>query len=219
MSKKIICTVLSVILLTFVFSSCKDTGKSQTPSQKSDEDTLTVGDDFEFMSEQAALSDAAKAAGALSEFNKLLSDADRTVAAYYGADDVTLGENDYSGKTVSVNTTGSLTVNSAVESIVAENANKGITVNAYVKSLLIRGENITVDVTADTGSIYIEGKNATINVSEKLEKIVTVNSTAVIVNKSENDLSVYLANGTKVTVPAKNTYLVKPNEITKNAEE
>lgn len=217
MSRKLTSLIIIVLTLVTVFVSCKTSPVPETPSQKSDEDSLTLKNDFDTMSEQASISQSAKAVISATEFEKLLSDEERNAVAYYGTEDITVAVNEYTDKTLSVKTTGSLTLNSPVKSVVAESVPKGITLNAKADSLLINGSDITTDVKSDTGSIYIEGKNAVVNVSAVVEKIVTVNSTAVIVNSTENELSVFLANGTKVIVPANSTYSVKTNEITKNS--
>lgn len=216
MTKKVLSLVLFLLIAASVFSGCTSLNeqKGEEATQKSDSDSAVVKDDFLFAEEQISSAEAAKSAGTIDAFRKLLSNPDVNVASFNGADDITVSEEAYIDKTVAIKTAGTVSINSPVASVVLIDAPKGVTLNAKADSIIVEGVGITCDLNTETGSVYIIGKDCVINIrNEDISKILVRNSTAVINNFSESDIEVTLTNGTKVTVSAGKAYDVKNNLI------
>ena len=222
MNKKIISAVLIAITVMSIFCACKNDKDETTtvqpiPSKISDEDSYTIGNEFENVNEQESVASATKSVATADEFNRLLNDPERTAVGYYGSQDIEISDTDYIEKTLSIKTMGTITVNSPVFSIVTEAA-KSIEINAKTDMLIVNAKDTAVNVHADTGSIVIKGTNITVNVyGGNAEKILINNSTAVVVNNTDYEITVTLTNGTKITVPSYYTYTTKTDELKQNA--
>lgn len=222
MKKRIISAFLILLIALSIFCACKKedaetTTDSVIPSKISDEDSYTIGNDFQHINEQEAAAASTKGVATTDEFNKLVNDPDRVSVGYYGAQDIDLNYDDYVEKVLTIKTVGAVTVNSPVSSVIVEEANN-IDINAKADSLIVNAKDVSVNVNADTGSIFVKGTNVTVNVySGYAQKILLNNSTATVVNNTEQDITVTLTNGTKVTVSSYHTYFVKTDELKQNA--
>lgn len=221
MYKKIISVFLIIITALSIFCSCKKneetaTTDSVTPTQYSDGDAYTIGSDYAHLNEQESLAASTKNTSTIDEFNRIVADPERKAAGYYGAGDIELNYSGYTEKTLTIKTTGTVTVNSPVYSVIVEEA-KEIALNARLDSLIVNAASLAVNVNSATGVIYVKGKDITLNVYDSnTEKILLNNSTAVVVNYTEQDITVTLTNGTKVTVTAYCTYFTATNELKQN---
>ncbi len=216
MTKKVLSLILTLIIAATVFTGCavftQDKGEEAT--LKSDSDSITVKNDFSFIDEQLSNAQEAKSAGTNDAFQKNIQNPEIDIASYYGADDITVEYSEKIEKTLSVKTSGSVTLNSEVKDVILLDAARGFTANAKADSIIVKGTEITCEIKSETGALYIMGKDCVVNVhNSNIAKIFARNSTAVINNYSDAGFDVTLTNGTKVTVEKGKSYDVKNNII------
>ena len=117
-------------------------------------------------------------------------------------------------KTVSLRTTGSVSINSPVESVVLLEASGGFSANAEVDSVAVVGQSVVCSINSSVGTVSVTGKDCTVNINKgTVSKIIVRNSTAVINNFTNDTVEVTLTNGTKVSVEKNKSYIVKDNLI------
>lgn len=215
MIKKILSILLIAVAVTSIFAACtKNEGVPAT--QISDSDSVKLHENFSELNEQIEKAESAKNTGTNDAFQKALTNPDTSAAAYYGTEDITINLSEHSEKTVSIRTSGKLTLESTVSSLVILAADDGFTANARADSIIIKGDGIKAVLCSPAGTVYVSGKNAELFIkNEKIEKVIAGNTTAVIHNISGSDIQVTLMNGTKVTVSNNQTYNVKENSLTK----
>ena len=82
----------------------------------------------------------------------------------------------------------------------------GLILHAGVKSLTVTGENVTVTLEGGAEHIYVQGKNCTLRLAGgAFGSILSVNQTVTIENKTDADVTVYMANGAAQTLAAGKT--------------
>lgn len=124
------------------------------------------------------------------------------------ADAISIPAGDHSGATVVLNAANASVVSDAVlgEVIVEAMGEGGLTLNGSVKSLVVTGENVTATLNGGAEKIYVQGKNCTVRLAGgAYGSIVSVNVTAVIENATDQDVTVYAANGAPQTLKAGET--------------
>ena len=124
------------------------------------------------------------------------------------ADDISIPAGDFSGATVVLNAANAGVVSDAAlgDVIVEAVGEGGLTLNGAVKSLVVTGENVTVTLNGGAQKIYVQGKNCTVRLAGgEYGSVVSVNVTAVIENATDQDVTVYAANGAPQTLKAGDT--------------
>ena len=218
MRVKICAAILALLLLTTLFAGCKSEPEPETASQFSDSDAANIDEDFAHISDQLGIMESATAAETPENFSTAITDTETDTASYSGTENITLALADKITKTVEINTTGSVTINSGMYSLILSGAAGGFTANAKIESLIITGADITADINSETGSIFIKGKNTTVNVmNSAVEKIVVNNIFTTVNNITDTVIQVTLTNGAKVRVPAQTTYNAQNNTLQKYA--
>ncbi len=217
MIKKLLSALIIAVAVISVFTACtKDEGVPAT--QISDSDSAHLQELFPYFDSQLEKAQSAKSTGTSDAFQKALTNPDTSAAAYYGTEDITIDLPEHSDKTVSIRTSGKLTLDSTVASVVILAADGGFYANAKADSIIIKGDGIKAELDSPVGTVYVTGKDAELFIkNEEIEKVIAGNSTAVIHNISGNAVQVTLMNGTKVTVDDNQTYKVKENVLTKYA--
>jgi hypothetical protein len=80
----------------------------------------------------------------------------------------------------------------------------------------LEGNGITAEIRSATGVILVKGKNITVNVSNSsVEKLIVINVSTKVNNLTDEDIKITLANGAKITVPAKHVYNTNDNTVQK----
>ncbi len=215
MIKKLLSIILITVTVACILTSCT-AAKEETATQLSDAEAEKLSEDFSFFNTQLSRAESAKNTATNDAFQSVLINPDTSMAAYYGAEDITIALPEHSEKTVSIRTSGSFTLESSVASIVLLGVSNGFTANAKADSILIKGDDIRAELNAPTGTVYITGKNAEIFINNnEIDKLIAGNTTALIHNLSDEAISVTLMNGTKITVNKNQTYHVQDNTLTK----
>lgn len=213
---KIICAVLCLSLAVTAFGCGKGGSENPTdsaapsvsqPSGKKDELNIKKG-----IEEMTRLDNAKKTqilASDGEELKSALSDKMSSGALFRTSErtSVTLS-GEYGKKTVTVNApSGSLISESAgLDFVLEATGTGGLITDAAAGSIYVKGENIPLTLKAGADAVYVYGKNCTVTLKGGEYPSVTVlNTTAVIENKTENDITVTLANGAGLTVKAGET--------------
>lgn len=109
-----------------------------------------------------------------------------------------------------------MTLSSPVDTLIIGGADKGFTAEARAESIILEGNGITAEIRSATGVILVKGKNITVNVSNSsVEKLIVINVSTKVNNLTDEDIKVTLANGAKITVPAKHVYNTNDNTVQK----
>lgn len=219
MTKKLFCLFLPVIFAFCIFSACNTSSAGEPATMLSDGDSEKVQEAHSFLNEQKEKSESSKSVGTYDAFSNVLLNPQTSAAAYKGTQDITIKENEYIDKTVTVNTTGAVSLESPVNTLVLTLADGGFSAKAKADNIIISGIGINAEIRSETGNIFIDGKDAVLTIYEKTENIFVKNSTAKIHNLSDDNTYVTLVNGVKVLVLPKNTYNVKDNTIAKYSPE
>ncbi len=83
---------------------------------------------------------------------------------------------------------------------------EGLTLRGHVGTLAVYGENANAVLSGGADTVYVQGKNCTLRLTGGVYgKIVSVNQTVVIVNETDADVTVYMANGVPQTLKAGDT--------------
>ncbi len=215
MKRKIIAAVLSVTVIMALFSCCQSPPEPAT--QLSDKDSLHIKNEFDALEGKLSEAENATAAKDTDSFSEQLKNSDAKIISYEGAEDILIDSESISDKTVTVSTAGSVTLASPVNSLIVKAAERGFTSKARAENIILEGSNITAEIKSETGTVFIKGKDITLNVrTSAIEKIIAVNVSAKVNNLTDDDSFVTLANGAKITVPAKHIYSLADNTIQKS---
>lgn len=214
MNRKITAAVIILTLVMTLFS-CRQ-APPEPATQQSDSDAAHIREDFDAMESQLNAAETASSVNSSEAFNEELSNAEQSNISYEGSEDIAINTGGNSDKTVSIKTSGSVTLDSPVSSIIVNGADKGFTANAKADTVIFTGSSVTADIKSETGTILVKGKDITLNVgNSNIEKLIVVNVYTTVNNLTEEEIAVTLANGAKVIVPAGNTYNVKDNTLQK----
>ena len=212
MKRKISVAILILALMLTLFS-CRQ-APPEPATQLSDKDSVHLKEDFDELGGKLSEAETAEAASDTASFETQLTDNNSAVVSYEGSEDIQIDGENTSAKTVTINTTGSISLSSPVEALIVSGADGGFTADARAESIILEGDGITADIKSETGTVLVNGKNVTVNVrNSAIEKIIVVNTTAKVNNITDDDVTVMLANGAKVSVPARNTYNVSDNTL------
>ena len=215
MKRKLSAAVLILTLAAALFSCGKATPEAAT--QQSDGDSAHIKEDFDIIESKLSEAESATAVNDTASFSEQLENSDTDVISYEGNDDIIIDSAKASGKTVIINTCGSVSLDSPADTLIVNGAANGFTVNAEAGSIILAGTAVTAEINSETGTVLVKGKDITVNVrNSSVEKLIVVNVTAIVNNLTEEDIYVTLANGTKVTVPANHTYRISDNTLQKN---
>ena len=215
MIKKLLSITLITVTVICILTACTPS-KGETATQISDPDAPLLQEDFSYFNSQLTKAESAKNTATNDAFQSVLVNPETSMAAYYGTEDIIIALPEHSDKTVSIRTSGSFTLDSTVTSVVLIGVGKGFTANAKADSIIIKGDDIKAELNSATGIVYILGKNAEVFVkNNEIEKVIAGNTTALIHNLSDKEISVTLMNGTKVIVSKNQTYHVQDNTLTK----
>ena len=207
--------ILILALIVALFSCCQAPPEAAT--QISDGDSAHIKEDFDTIASKLSEAESATAVNDTASFSEQLESSDPDIISYEGNDDIIIASADAAGKAVSINTTGSVSLDSPVETLILNGAANGFTANAKACSIVLQGTGITADLNSETGTVLVKGKDITVNVrNSSVEKLIVISISAIVNNLTEADIFVTLANGTKVTVPANHTYRLSDNTIQKN---
>ncbi len=214
MKRKISAAVLFLTLIMMLFSCTQP--PSEPATQLSDKDSAQIKDDFDLLEGKLSEAESLKTENNTASFSAQLSDQASDAVAYNGSEDITIDSAEASGKTVTVTTTGSVTLSSPVDTLIIGGADKGFTAEARAESIILEGNGITAEIRSATGVILVKGKNITVNVSNSsVEKLIVINVSTKVNNLTDEDIKVTLANGAKITVPAKHVYNTNDNTVQK----
>ena len=206
--------ILILALIVALFSCCQAPPEAAT--QISDGDSAHIKEDFDTIASKLSEAESATAVNDTSSFSEQLESSDPDIISYEGNDDIIIASADAAGKAVSINTTGSVSLDSPVETLILNGAANGFTANARAESIVLAGSGITAELSSEAGTVLVKGKDITVNVrNSSVEKLIVVNVTAIVNNLTEADIYVTLANGTKITVPANHTYYISDNTLQK----
>ena len=212
MKRKISVAILILALMLTLFS-CRQ-APPEPATQLSDKDSVHLKEDFDELDGKLSEAETAEAASDTASFETQLTDNNSAVVSYEGSEDIQIDGENTSDKTVTINTTGSIILASPVEALIVDGAGGGFTAEARAESIILEGDGIIADIKSGTGTVLVNGKNVTVNVrNSAIEKIIVVNTTAKVNNITDDDVTVMLANGAKVSVPARNTYNVSDNTL------
>ncbi len=215
MKRKITAAILSISVIMALFSCCQSPPEPAT--QISDKDSVHIKSDFDALEGKLSEAETATAVKDTDSFSEQLKNSDAEIISYEGAEDILIDSENISDKTVTVSTTGSVTLASPVNSLIVKAAEKGFTSKARAESIILEGSNITAELKSEAGTIFIKGKDITLNVrTSAIEKIIAVNVSAKVNNLTGDDIFVTLANGAKITVPAKHIYSLADNTVQKS---
>lgn len=217
MNKKFFSVIIALVTAISLFSGCN---RQETPESTTDAGTtasgVTIENPIVHAEEQLSAAKAAKAVGTPKAFGELLCNEKTSLAAYNGPDDIIISADSHTEKTAAIKTVGRVELKSSIYSLVIIDAPGGLCVNARAESIILDGEDITADINNDTGIIYVNGKNTVLNINDgSTDNIFIRNTTAVIYNRTKEDLTVTLTNGDTRTVPGNHTYKVREDLITK----
>ncbi len=213
MKKRVSAAVLLLTLIMTLFS-CRQ-APPEPATQQSDKDAPHIREDFDVLESKLSEAESAKAENNTLSFSEQLSSGDTDVVFYEGSEDIIIDSADTAGKTITVTTSGSVTLSSPVDTLILGGADKGFTAGARAESIILNGNNITADIKSSTGTILVKGKDVTVNVTAAVEKLLIINVSAEINNLTGEDIKVTLANGAKITVPAKHIYNASDNTVQK----
>ena len=214
MKRKISAAILLLTLMMMLFSCAQP--PSEPATQLSDKDSAQIKDDFDLLEGKLSEAESLKTENNTASFSAQLSDQSSDAVAYNGSEDITIDSAEASGKTVTVTTTGSVTLSSPVDTLIIGGADKGFTAEARAESIILEGNGITAEIRSATGVILVKGKNITVNVSNSLvEKLIVINVSTKVNNLTDEDIKITLANGAKITVPAKHVYNTNDNSVQK----
>ncbi len=215
MIKKLVSNVLIAVAVMSIFAACTQ-NEGEIATQINDNDSVNLHEDFSYVDSQISKAESAKSTATNDAFQKVLTNPETSMAAYYGTEDITVELPEHSDKTISIRTTGTFTLESSVASLVILGADGGFTANAKADSIIIKGENIKAELNSPSGTVYISGKNTELFINNnEIQKVIAANTTAVIHNLSDKAIQVTLMNGSEVTVNSNQTYTVKDNVLTK----
>ena len=142
-------------------------------------------------------------------FATVLASDDKTIRLRTDkAENVVIPEGDYTGKTIVFEAANSGVVSSgALGTVIVEAiGEEGLTLNGRVETLAVYGENTTVNLNGGAGTLYARGKNCVFRLTGgTYGKIISVNQTVLIENRTENDVTVYMANGAPQVLAAGET--------------
>ena len=206
----------AVLLLTLIMTlfSCRQ-APPEPATQQSDKDAPHIKEDFDVLESKLSEAESAKTENNTLSFSEQLSSGDTDVVFYEGSEDIIIDSPDTAGKTITVTTSGSVTLSSPVDTLILGGADKGFTADARAESIILSGNSITADIKSSTGTILVKGKDVTVNVTAAVEKLLIINISAKISNLTDEDIRVTLANGAKITVPAKHIYNASDNTVQK----
>lgn len=215
MTKKALSIILVLVLSVSVFTACSVfTDKGEEATLRSDSDSVNIAEDFSLTDEKLSKAKDAVSVATNDAFQKNLLNPEIKVASFYGTADIVIENEAKIEKTVSLRTTGSVSVNSPVESIVLLDTAGGFSANAEIDSVIVEGQSIVCEINSSVGTVSVIGKDCTLNINKgTISKILVRNSTAVINNFTENTVEVTLTNGTKIAVEKNKAYIVKDNII------
>lgn len=215
MTKKALSIILVLVLSVSVFTACSVfTDKGEEATFKSDSDSVNISEDFSLTDEKLSKAKDAVSVATNDAFQKNLLNPEIKIASFYGTADIVIENEAKIEKTVSLRTTGSVSVNSPVESIVLLDTAGGFSANAEIDSVIVEGQSIVCDINSSVGTVSVIGKDCTVNINKgTISKIIVRNSTAVINNFTNDTVEVTLTNGTKVSVEKNKSYIVKDNLI------
>lgn len=219
MTKKFFIIFLTVIMTLCIFNACTSIPEGEPATMISDGDSVKIQEAHSFVEAQKAKSESSKSVASGDAFSSVLKNTDTSAASYKGVEDILIKESEYIDKTVTVNTTGSVTLESPLNTLVLTLADGGFSAKAKADNIIISGEAIKAEIKSETGNIYIDGKDADLTIYEKTDSILVKNSTAKIHNLSDENTYITLVNGVKVLLQPKNTYNVKDNTIAKYTPE
>lgn len=214
MKRKISAAILLLTLMMMLFSCAQP--PSEPATQLSDKDSAQIKDDFDLLEGKLSEAESLKTENNTASFSAQLSAKSSDAVAYNGSEDITIDSAEASGKTVTVTTTGSVTLSSPVDTLIIGGADKGFTAEARAESIILEGNGITAEIRSASGVILVKGKNITVNVSNSsVEKLIVINVSTKVNNLTDEDIKVTLANGAKITVPAKHVYNTNDNTVQK----
>ena len=214
MKRKISAAILLLTLMMMLFSCAQP--PSEPATQLSDKDSAQIKDDFDLLEGKLSEAESLKTENNTASFSAQLSDQSSDAVAYNGSEDITIDSAEASEKTVTVTTTGSVTLSSPVDTLIIGGADKGFTAEARAESIILEGNGITAEIRSATGVILVKGKNITVNVSNSsVEKLIVINVSTKVNNLTDEDIKITLANGAKITVPAKHVYNTNDNSVQK----
>ncbi len=214
MRKKI---TAAVIILTLVLTllSCRQ-APPEPATQQSDSDSMHIREEFAAMESQLSAAETVSSVNSPEAFNEELGKAEQRNISYEGNENIAINTGSNSDKIVSVKTSGSVSLDSPVNTLIINGADKGFTANAKADTVIFAGSSVTADIKSETGTVLVKGKDVTLNINNSnIEKLVVLNVYTTVNNLTEEEIAVTLANGTKVIVPAGNTYNVKDNTLQK----
>ena len=220
MKKKIVITLLCGALLAALFSACGKSPAEKTgapsPEISESEEGVTADAGFSEMLDELNslenIDDATYVRNALNAdgFERvLLADNDMAVRLKSDkAESIVLPAGDYSARTLVFDAANCDVESDADIGTVIVNAigEKGLTLRGNVGTLAVYGENVNATLSGGANTVYVRGKNCTVHLTGgEYGKIVSINQTVVIENGTENDVTVYMANGVPQVLAAGET--------------
>ena len=199
----VLCFALAVLLCACGKTPAEKTGAPSPEISESEGESTTAAvaeligqlDDLQNIDESTFVRNALNA----DAFATVLASDDKTVRLRTDkAENVVIPEGDYTGKTIVFEAANSGVVSNGNLGTVIVDAigEEGITLNGSVETLAVYGENTTVNLNGGAGTLYARGKNCVFRLTGgTYGKIISVNQTVIIENQTENDVTVYMANG------------------------
>ena len=159
MKKSLSAAILILTLAISLFSCGKAAPEPAT--QISDGDSAKINEDFDTMESKLSEAETATAVNNTDSFAVLLESSDKNVISYEGSDDIAIASENIAEKTVTISTTGSVSLDSRTGTLIVNGAEKGFTANARAESIILAGNGITADIKSETGTILVQGKDIT----------------------------------------------------------
>jgi hypothetical protein len=142
-------------------------------------------------------------------FATVLASDDKTIRLRTDkAENVVIPAGDYTGKTIVFEAANSGVVSNGDLGTVIVDAigEEGLTLNGSVKTLAVYGVDAAVNLNGGADTLYVRGQNCLLRLTGgTYGKIISVNQTVLIENLTENDVTVYMANGVPQVLAAGET--------------
>ncbi len=127
-------------------------------------------------------------------------------------------EGGFTDKTVVVKSADSTVVSKAdgMSYIIEEISDGGLIAENRAGSVYVKGENVSLTLKNGADAVYISGKNCDAVFKGGEFSVVYVNNiTAKLTNLTDNDITVTLANSSRITLPSGQVYSLEDNSFSK----